>query len=367
VLKDNSQRLSKYFSLLAFLIAFIITVGLMMGDQYGRVNLLYLLLVFVFVPVTSLFITLYSVFFKSQFNLSALFLQLPLWPRDWLDITVELQKAKSRKPWLFYQSQKVALMLSVGALAAFFCTLLLSDVSFVWRSTLLSAEHVFPLLQIVALPWLFIETAQPLMVHVLSSQDSRLTTTAELVGTGVWWRYILMAQLFYVLLPRTVLFIIGQKQLRKVNASLASEALSHDTKSTENEINSDQLEVLQQQRLDLSQATLLNWAVLPAVLQTELVAKYGAPEHCYKIGASASAADIDKALSDPLDKYVIVAAWEPPMGELEDFMRESKGVLLILDWDDDKFQQISPVHLDEWRRFCFPIKNWQLQQLEALV
>jgi len=55
------------------------------------------------------------------------------------------------------------------------------------------------------------------------------------------------------------------------------------------------------------------------------------------------------------------------MGELEDFMRESKGVLLILDWDEDKFQQISPVHLDEWRRFCFPIKNWQLQQLEALV
>ena len=100
MLKDNSQRLSKYFSLLAFLIAFITTVGLMMGDQYGRVNLLYLLLVFVFVPVTSLFITLYCAFFKSQFNLSALFLQLPLWPRDWLDITAELQKAKSRKPWL---------------------------------------------------------------------------------------------------------------------------------------------------------------------------------------------------------------------------------------------------------------------------
>jgi len=367
VLKNNSQRLSKYFSLLAFLIAFITTVGLMMGDQYGRVNLLYLLLIFVFVPVTSLFITLYCAFFKSQFNLSVLFLQLPLWPRDWLDTTGELQKAKSRKPWLFYQSQKIALMLSVGALAAFFCTLLLSDISFVWRSTLLSAEHVFPLLQTVALPWSFIETAQPLMEHVLSSQDSRLSTSAELIGTGVWWRYILMAQLFYVLLPRTVLFVIGKKQLSKVDESLASEALSLDTKNIEGEVNSDQLEMVKQQRLDLSQATLLNWAVLPAVLQTELIAKYGAPKHCYQIGASASAADIDRALSDPLDKYVIVAAWEPPMGELEDFMRESKGVLLILDWDEDKFQQINPVHLDEWRRFCFPIKNWQLQQLEALV
>jgi len=365
VSKDNNQRLSKYFSLLAFLTAFITTIALMLGDQYGRVNLLYLQLIFVFVPLVSLGLTLYCSFFKSQFNLSQLFLQLPFWPSDWLDDTAELKNSILRKPWLFYQSQKLALALSLGALAAFFCTLLLSDVSFVWRSTLLSADSVFPLLQFISLPWFFIE-AQPLMEQVQSSQDSRLVVATGLSNSDVWWRYVLLAQLYYVLLPRTMLFTIAKIQLSR--ARIACNDISTETNNDLQEVDgNDQLQQLQHQLLDLSQSALLSWSVLPDVLQSQLMDKYGQAKSCHLIGAAATVGDIQSALGDPFDKVVIVASWEPPMGELEDFMRASKGTLLVLDWESDQFQKVNPLHLDEWRRFCFAIKNWQLQQLEELI
>ena len=55
------------------------------------------------------------------------------------------------------------------------------------------------------------------------------------------------------------------------------------------------------------------------------------------------------------------------MGELKDFLEQGNGFLLPLDWQDNGFTEISTLHIDEWRRFCHPLSNWQLLQLKDLL
>ena len=50
-----------------------------------------------------------------------------------------------------------------------------------------------------------------------------------------------------------------------------------------------------------------------------------------------------------------------------DFMQQTTGIIMPLDWQGEQFQRISDLHLDEWRRFCYPLSRWQLQQLGVLI
>ena len=69
---------------------------------------------------------------------------------------------------------------------------------------------------------------------------------------------------------------------------------------------------------------------------------------------------------------VVVKAWEPPMGELQDFLnsidREETSdirLLLPLDWDNEGFREVSDSDLHEWRRFAGTLSGWSVLQLDA--
>ena len=369
MVNQNSQRLANGLSVLAFTIAFFTTTTLMIGDQLGRVNLLYILLLFVFLPLFTLLATLLCTLFKAPLNITSMLLSFPFWPRAWLASLTDLKRLKLHPSWLFLQSQKLALVLSCGSLLAFFVLLLFSDVVFVWRSTLLSVDHVYPVLNAIAQPWFFVESAQPVKEQVALAQDSRLLLNPNLLAADIWWRYIFMAQCCYVLLPRLCMYAWGYSCFKSASTAPAKFSLECEQHSIVQPRNnaSAQLQAIASHNIDLSQTILLQRMALPDVLQKKLFDKVGIPHSVFNIENVADSKEISAALKDSRDKVILVPAWEPPLGELEDFMRETSGTLLVLDWVNDQFQKVEPQHLDEWRRFCFTLPNWQLVVCEGLT
>ncbi|MCH7817767.1 MAG: DUF2868 domain-containing protein, partial [Proteobacteria bacterium] len=117
----------------------VITLTFLSGDAQGRVNLLYLLFLFAFLPVVGLVLSIFLLLRPSGKSLAAWILDIPFWPQHWHREMLNLGGSDIRRAWFFYQTQLIALCLGAGGLLAFLVLLLGSDVSFVWRSTLLQA------------------------------------------------------------------------------------------------------------------------------------------------------------------------------------------------------------------------------------
>ena len=195
------------------------TVAVTAGDSAGRVNLMYLVLLYVVVPLFSLLLlALFSGLKKPPLLVGAL-ARLSLWPSSWRDALPELKRERRFQPWLFCQSQKAMLSFNLGCLVSFVTLLLFNDLSFVWRSTLLTAEDIYPFLAVVAAPWAFIDSAQPALELLVSTRDSRLV--AHPVGGaeyGLWWKFLVAAQLCYGILPRLLLLWLANYRFNALPA-----------------------------------------------------------------------------------------------------------------------------------------------------
>jgi len=371
--RESLRKISWGLSLLVFCLALFSTTAIISGDQYGRVNLLYLLLLFVAWPLLSLLFTLVLAVSKSSANSISSLLALPIWPRAWKDALSQLKRDDLQPAWLFCQSQKMALMFSFGCITAFVFVLLFNDVTFIWRSTLLRAEHVFPVLQFISIPWLPLESAQPLMGLVEASRDSRLQLNDQLSSASSWWQYVLMAQIVYSLLPRLLLFFWGTKKLASAIASVArskvnsERQLKHLYEQQQMQKPAQQFTKMQYVSTFAEPFVILNWTSLPEALQDKLSAVIGVPEHIYQLAGNCDLQLELQAQRDSRAKLLIVAAWEPPMGELQDFMAQCQGVLMPLDWNAEQFTALNELHLEEWRRFCQSQVHWQLQQAQGLI
>ena len=64
-------------------------------------------------------------------------------------------------------------------------------------------------------------------------------------------------------------------------------------------------------------------------------------------------------------QLLVVKGWEPPLGELLDYMQNGRGYILPLDWSRGTIQSLSENHLNEWRRFVNSIQHWQVLQLKG--
>ncbi len=351
---------------LVFCFALLSSAFLISGDQYGKVNLLYLLLLFVVWPLLSLVLSVSASLMRSKKSSVSTLLSLPIWPNAWQSAINDLKRSGSYPLWLFAQGQKLALTFSVGSLIAFLFVLLFNDVTFVWRSTLLSAEQLFPVLNTLAKPWFFLQEAQPLENMVRAAQDSRLNSgdASQLSTASSWWLYVLMSQIFYAIMPRTVLYLWGRLQLAKHIATLKKEELSVSAADLSSAQQPEQLKDVVELANQVQGYVLLSATALPDVLKQQLYQHLGTPEFEYVLSHQENTDNEEKAILDKRKKVLVVAAWEPPLGELADFMALTQGVIIPIDWKNEQFCQLSQLHLDEWRRFCYPMKQWQLQLVE---
>ncbi len=362
-------RISNFLSGTVFLLGAFSTFSIMAGDALGRVNLLYLLLLFVAWPVCAMLLLFVSPLLKQRASLTLQLINLPLWPPGWQQ---RLLQRKHQDDWslqVFCLAQKLALSFSLACGLALIFSLLFSDINFVWRSTLLSAGQIFPVLQSIALPWWFIEAAQPVQSLLEQTQDSRLIAPAEDTPYGAWWPFLLMAQLCYGVLPRLLSLGWGRYRLQRLNTQIQSRTDKAPDSLKNPPPQTPQLTPVTTPALPLPAYTLLYWNALPSGLQSSLYKVLGTPRHTFQGGASGSPEAEQKALTTDWPLVIVTAAWEPPMGELADLLETGKGYLLPLDWNSEtnRWIAVSDHYLDEWRRFCKPLPQWQLIQTEGLL
>jgi hypothetical protein len=348
--------------------------GVLAGDAQGRVNLLYVLMLFAFLPVLALVLSVLLWLSGSGKGLVSGLFELPILPRHFAAEVVALAGSGHRKAWLFYQTQCLTMSFAAGGLLVYLLLLLGSDISFVWRSTLLEAADLLPLLKALALPWLFWPEAQPGLELLQQTQDFRLSAqTTDAPVLGQWWKFILAAQCTYNLLPRSLMLLVSRYRYLQQSATPANQTADEGISSRLNNGVDDRTLVPVVYSVT-APYQLLNWANAPQLCQQSVTSKLGAATSTVTVDPLA---EFDSLEINPSRQslVVLVKSWEPPLGELGDYLLSlpnsnsspEQRYLLPLDWNEQQVVPTRANHLDEWRRFCSTLPGWQLLQLEEVA
>lgn len=127
---------------------------------------------------------------------------------------------------VFVTVQLFAVIFNLGVLGALFLKVAITDLAFGWQTTLqVAPESVHRFVEIVALPWSWLvspPTAHPTLSQIAGSQmilkDGILhLATGDLVA---WWPFIFLTVLFYGLMPRLLLVIVGYFKKHRALESL---------------------------------------------------------------------------------------------------------------------------------------------------
>lgn len=344
------------------LLGLLLSWGVLSGDAQGRVNIGYLLFVYLLVPLTSLIVSVISLALGRGVNLARLAAHVPLWsPRGRTHLHQFAQRGID-KPWFFLQSQAAAVAFSLASLAVFFLQLLFTDVNFVWRSTLLSADALLPLLQAIAVPWWFWPEAQPSLSLLQATQDSRLQgVTGDVSAFARWWPFILATQLCYGLLLRGLLFLAALAWLlRQARRDAMQRSVPPADAGTGWKSGPDALAPVTEEIA--TDVALVNWAGVDEALLQQLPGLPGVADASLQAGPLADELAQQEAERWPGQQLLVLKAWEPPMGELSDYLQHTRGYLLPIDWRDGRLCAPRRQHLDEWRYFVRDRKGWQIYQ-----
>ena len=356
-----------------FLAGLFVGYGVLSGDAQGRVNLLYSLMLFAFLPVVALLLNLLMWIGNSSKGLVSSLLELPILPSRIASALMAFASTGSRKIWIFYQAQWFALSFASGSLLVYLLLLLGSDISFVWRSTLLEAPDLLPVLNLMASPWIFWPDAQPSLKLLMRSQDFRLDTLASYsLFPGQWWKFILAAQCTYNLIPRLLMLAFARNRYhRSLQESIKGDDKTKNAgasfRSNPDTVSPSLVPVVYAIDADY---ILLNWAIAPPFCLQSIEKKLGESRKTLEIDLLNDSAETHATLASET-VVVLVKSWEPPLAELGDYLLDiplantnSLRYLLPLDWTERQLVSIRSDHLDEWRRFCGTLAGWQLLQLE---
>ena len=357
------RSLSVALGVIALTLGLLASVAVLRGDDFGRVNLLYSLSLFALLPSIGLVVTLLLIFLGRRSGIAALLIELPLAPKKLTSLLLTQRSGVRRQTALFSLSQSLTLSFATGNLVGFILMLLATDVSFVWRSTLLDAAILFPILDTLASPWGFWQAAQPSLEMLNQTQDFRLRG-ALLEGNyvGQWWQFLLAAQLCYSIVPRALLWLFANNKFKRAaqrqdNEQGPRHQLAAATPAPESDKLAASVSVIP------ANAVLFDCAHTSDALLSKI-------EKSLRVSASVKAPEsfdlkldgISPTSKSPL--VIVVRSWEPPLAELADsileaFSAEQRRNLFIapIDWESNQQQGdhlIQPVvaHTQEWRRFC---------------
>ena len=217
---------------LAFLLGLFSGIALLNYSGHEPVNIVYFLAMVVLLPLITMALALFSMF---RANASRSFL-VHISPAYWMEKLLrflpgkmgngleELQVNPSLLNWLVIQrSQLLALLFSIGLLAALLGMVVTKDIAFAWSTTLhISAQEFHGMLETIALPWKsFFPSALPSLELIEKSQYFRLgeKLDPEMVRNasqlGEWWKFLAFATLFYAIILRTVMWAVSMMGYKK--------------------------------------------------------------------------------------------------------------------------------------------------------
>ncbi len=357
VTPDKATQISKPIVAAGFIVGLLLSFGVLSGDDAGRVNLLYLLLIFLFIPVASVIISLLSLIKGKGINFARLMSHLPMWSNGQQRYLHKLRQMHLDKQWCFLQSQAAALAYAAAGLLVLILLLLTTDINFVWRSTLLEADQLLPLLKLIATPWQFWNTAQPSLELLQFTQDSRLTQSyQDTTAFGQWWRFILATQLLYAFLLRGLLLAAGKLWIQHGVKSDVELKLSQ-------QLNQHPRQTSHQTALaPITDALPVNFALTNwAGFDSDLLARFQwTPEQYLPASPIADEAVLSQAEKFSGDQLLLVKSWEPPMGELQDYMQHGQGLLFPINLVHNHLTAPEAKHLEEWQRFVNTLTDWKI-------
>lgn len=345
---------------LGTLLGFLVGVSALSGDAQGRVNLLFLLLVFAFLPALSLVMSCLLAALKID-GITAAILHSPLWPKQSQFLHSQIGTRKSQQLWLFFQAQVFSLAFAFGSILIFLLLLLGTDINFVWRSTLLEATDLQPILSFIAAPWFYWQEAQPSLALLEQSQNSRILGEPSAFSEN-WWQFVLAAQLSYNLLPRTFFLLYAIWRYHRETQS------AFDPKP----IQASSLGTLKENETK----PILSNIVYTLQNRYSLYDCSNAPEHCLRFVTRSFGKSLNHTQLSALDTFtidsgieaivVLVKSWDAPLAELKDLLVSSNSdvdkYLLPMDWNDKSITLPLSVHLEEWQRFAATLPNWKILQ-----
>ena len=355
------RAISVMIALIAFILGLLASVAALSGDEYGRVNLLLSLFLFALLPAFGLLATAVFLSLGRRSGIAALLVELRVTPKRFAALLARQGGAAQRQRILFSLSQGWLLSFVAGNLLGFALMLLAMDISFVWRSTLLEASDLLPVLDFVAMPWSFWSAAQPSLEMLSQTQDFRLQGSPNDANyVGQWWRFLLAAQLCYSLLPRTLLWLIGKNRRTRKTETLSTD--QNRKVSAENPIS--EIDRLAKSVTEIPvDSILFDLAHTPDSLLSDIGERLQvATIHRTPVDLHSQLQRVDNAKSPAL--VVLVRSWEPPLAELADSLREeltaeqqSNLFIAPIDWvsapqKNERLVEPQVAHTQEWRRFC---------------
>jgi len=365
--------------------AFLLTSG------RGLVNVFLFLLLFVLVQVL---LCLVAAWVMARTVTGAAPLVLPVNPAHWLVARAlpdrrYLREAQSVLRLIFLRyGQELGAIFTLGAVAAFFVVLALSDFTFVWGSTFqLSDSLMEELTAWIALPWSsWLPQATVSGDLIFASRFHPAVTAlspANIEDMRGWWPFLIMAMVTYGLLPRLVLWLLSKvfygRQIRAAFLRLpGSERVLSRMKTplvkTQGEgAVDDRHEPACAPRVIDRRLLLLNWANALAPVDTSAFDEFSpVPEGNIVSAGLGPLPDELERLGDRLAKpvehlLVAVKSWEPPMADLADFLGNFVSVphctvyLVPL-----PHKSVSTTRLGDWQVFAraLPFSVVDVQALE---
>lgn len=259
-------------------------------------------------------------------------------------------------------------LFSLGALLCFLVTLSLQDLAFGWSTTLQwHSEEFAQLLHYLAWPWArWLPEALPSLDLISASQFYRIeqTSITDPSVLGGWWPYLVMSWISYALLPRLLLLLAS---LLLCQRSLQQQLLQHPAaQGLQQRLNTPWVESSNQARQDYqapashmmaihtalpSEVQYLHWgdAGYPQLELSQL------PKASQQLRAGGHhALQQDQRALEALDTnplMIVCKAWEPPLGELSDFIQQALTQVPAV-WLLPLNEQQQPAAL--------PLESWQL-------
>ncbi len=397
--------------MLGLLLGCLTVAGLFQYDGAGRVDLVWLLVVLVVLQLIFILFTFIAMLpggssaqqmltWFSPARLQRLFLRLA--PETERAAIAQLLGRNQKlfgqvgKWQLFSWSQLFGVAFNSAALITLFVLIAVKDIAFGWSTTLsVEPEVVLQITNLLSWPWQsWLPSEVPSLSLIEASRYFRLqelmasTVQPELLGQ--WWGFLMLCLFFYGLLPRFLLMLFCRHKLGKaisrtlhyfpgrqalldrLNSAIIETQARSEVKAEATQVLLKVDEKKQEKRGDFSSKSiiLINWSrfelteepflvAIQQVGQFSIKASYEAGTNCSLDEDSQVIQSIaETGGEEPIG--ILVKSWEPPLGELADFIEELRGavsperaiLLLPVSVESGILAQPEPRDSEEWQRFA---------------
>jgi len=289
-----------------------------------------------------------------------------------------------------HSSQIFALAFNVGAVAGALYLVVFSDLAFSWNTTLqLEPTEMKRWTDALSVPWAAVfGDGRPSLDLIENTRYFRLKegafpNAASPASLGGWWPFLVMCMVIYGLVPRLITWAVAGQRLRanlrrtflrfpdsaelleRLNTELVETRAEEPDHATM--VESGAGAAMESTAGVAGRATLaIDWAATVAergAFAAWLVGTAGVEIAVWEKAGGAGTleqdhATVNAAADSDFGLMVLVKAWEPPMEEVLDFLRELRAAL-----PDDRLIHVAPVGWTDDGSPCAPephhLQMWQ--------